>query len=134
MKHYPDIGESDHTVLVGFGMVSTTLLVIGFSLVLLCFSVLRENKLFWTNAGGYPIWLRDLVLWGYWPLFLGTVSLLCGLSAACFAKIGGGLRFFVMESVLILFGWGMVTASGYISFEDNLRNVIHGAPVHHHDH
>jgi hypothetical protein len=124
--------QDDQPILIGVGMIVITLVVIGIGLLLVWFAVLRENQLFWTNAGGYPVWLRDLVLVTYLPLLAGTVSLLCGLSMACFAKIGGGLRFFAVESLLIFLAWGILTTSGYIAFENNVRNLINSVPIHSH--
>lgn len=33
--------------------------------LLIWFSRLRQTPAFWTNAGGYPVWLRDLVRLSY---------------------------------------------------------------------
>ena len=131
-KPAPDSYERDQTILVSAGLVVTTLLAIGAGLLLVWFAVLRENHVFWTYGGGYPIWLRDLVLWTYWPLLLGTIGLLFVLSAACFARLGGGLRFMVLELMLLLLGWGEVVASGCISLENNVQNLLHGSPIHNH--
>lgn len=38
--------------------------------LLVTFSVLREMELFWRNDGGYPIWLRDLVLVAFYPILM----------------------------------------------------------------
>src|ERR1700742_3267812 len=46
------------------------LLTLGLNLVLLFFVVLKEDPLFWRNEGGYPVFLRDLVLQAFYPLFL----------------------------------------------------------------
>ena len=37
------------------------------------FSWLREMPIFWRNEGGYPVWLRDLVLGAYYPVFAGNL-------------------------------------------------------------
>lgn len=34
------------------------------------FAILREEPLFWQNRGGYPVWLRHLVLVSYYPLLI----------------------------------------------------------------
>jgi len=44
--------------------------------VLVWFSWLREEKVFWLNEGGYPIWLRELVLATFYPLLLIDVIVL----------------------------------------------------------
>jgi len=127
MKNCPDSQYCMST-----SLVIAALLALGCGLLLVCFAVLRESRVFWTHAGGYPLWLRDLVLWTYMPLLLGTVGLLGGLSVACWAKIAGGLRFFILESVLLLLGWGMVATAGFIAYQNNVSNLINGRPIHHH--
>ena len=42
--------------------------------LLIWFSWLRETPAFWTNAGGYPVWLRELVLLAYYPFLLGSAA------------------------------------------------------------
>jgi hypothetical protein len=54
--------------------------------VALAFAWLRETPIFWTNAGGYPIWLRDTVAAGFYPVwaasFAGTGWLVMTAGAA----------------------------------------------------
>lgn len=52
---------------------------------LLCFYWLRETPIFWTNAGGYPIWLRDLVRDAFLPL-LGMDGMALLLYVALFHR------------------------------------------------
>jgi hypothetical protein len=66
------------------------------------------------------------------PLLIGTVGLLCGMSITCLLKIVSVRRLFVVESILILLGWGIVTTSACIAFQNNVRNVITGGRVHNH--
>jgi hypothetical protein len=132
MNPDPHCGEGSRTILIGVGMLVSTLITIGITLLLVWFAILRENQAFWTNAGGYPIWLRDLVLYAYLPLLLGTTGLLFTLSMACFAKIGGGRRFFVLHSMLLLLGWSGVVTSGFVAFQNNILNIIHGKSIHGH--
>lgn len=132
MSPDPHSEENSRTILIGTGMLVSTLVAIGIGLLLVWFALLRENQLFWTHAGGYPIWLRDLVLCTYLPLLLGTTGLLFALSMACFAKIGGGRRFFLLHLMLLFLGWGGVTTSGFIAFQNNILNLIHGKSVHGH--
>ncbi|MEI6674113.1 MAG: hypothetical protein WCO57_02940 [Verrucomicrobiota bacterium] len=132
MTREPDLGEGTPALLAGCGMLAATLLANACGLLLVWFAVLRESLVFWTNAGGYPIWLRDLVQWTYLPLWVGTVVLLGSLSVACLAKIGGGLRFFMLESVLLLLGWVIVSTSGFVAFQNNIGNLLNGHPIHYH--
>jgi len=41
--------------------------------------LLREDPAFWTQAGGYPVLVREAVLVLFWPLWLGgVISALAG--------------------------------------------------------
>ena len=115
------------------GLVIASLLAIGCGVLLVWFAVLRESRVFWTHVGGSPLWLRDLVLLSYMPLFVGTAGLLCALSIACSLRIVTGLRFLVVELLLILLGWGLVATSGCIAFQNNVRNIVTGTPIHNHE-
>ena len=33
-------------------------------------TVLKEREVFYTNAGGWPVWIRKAVTYGYWPVFV----------------------------------------------------------------
>ena len=116
----------------GFDLVRVAWLAFGGGLLLVGCAGLRENPMFWRQAGGYPLWLRDWVLWIYMPLLIGTVGLLCGLSIAGLLWIVSTRRLFVGEFILVLLGWGLVLTSGCISFRNNVRNIITGAPIHSH--
>ena len=44
--------------------------------VMLSFSWLREMSIFWMNEGGYPVWLREVVLDTYYPIFFINLVLM----------------------------------------------------------
>jgi len=44
--------------------------------VLFWFCWLREMPIFWLNEGGYPVWLREMVLDTYYPIFFINVVLM----------------------------------------------------------
>lgn len=133
MPHEPHPDQDPPLLWVGAGALLATVLAVGLGLVLVWFATLREDQVFWTREGGFPMALLDLVLLTYKPLLLGTVVLLCVLSMVCFAKLGGGLRWFALEATLLLIGWGLVTTSGYLAFHNNVSNLIHGQPLHQHE-
>ena len=58
----------DKIILARFALAAFMLLV-GLP-VLLWFSWMREIPIFWTNEGGYPVWLRAVVLETYYPILL----------------------------------------------------------------
>lgn len=126
------VQDRHEEILTGAGLLLATLLIMVLSAVLVWFAILRENQVFWTNAGGYPIWLRDLVLWTYIPL-LGVAGLsLMALSMACFSRICRSKRFFAVEGLLLLMCWGLLATSGCMAFSNNIANIIEGRDLHFH--
>jgi len=66
---------------VDAGLVLTRLGLAAFAFlvalpVLVGFCWLREMPIFWLNEGGYPIWLRDVVLDAYYPIFFINVVMM----------------------------------------------------------
>ena len=127
-----DSQDGNAQVLTGAGLLLSTLVVLCLGVVLVWFAILRENRVFWTNAGGYPIWLRDLVLCTFLPLFGGVGLSLAALSMVCFSRLCRSLRFFAVEALLLLACWGLLSASGFIAFSNNFINIIEGRDVHYH--
>ena len=92
-------------------------------------TVLRESSLFWRNAGGYPVVLRELVLETYYPA-TGVLLLACGLGAAHAFSRGALLRRTAVVGWLVLalaVGFGLAFAGA-----NNLANLIDGRPLHSH--
>ena len=132
MDERPDNHDKGPEILLGFGLLLATSIVFCLGVLLVWFAILRENQTFWTNAGGYPLWLRDLVLWTYLPLLVATILVLFGLSMACSSKVCGSLRFFVLNALLLAVCWGLLATSGFIALENNLINLLEGNQLHHH--
>lgn len=128
-------GYQDNTagLLIGFGLFQATSFAALLGLLLIWFASLRENQAFWTNAGGYPVPLRHLVNWTFVPLHFVTAFLLFGISLICFSKVCGSFRFFVLESLFLLFCWGLLATSAFIAFKNNVLNILHGSPLHRHE-
>lgn len=133
MDEHSDCQENTTELLVGLGLLLATSFVVLLGLLLVWFALLRENQAFWTNAGGYPVLLRDLVRWTFMPLLLGTAIILFGLTLACFSKVCRSLRFFVLESIALLLCWGLLATSGFFAFKNNILNILHGTPFHRHE-
>lgn len=92
-------------------------------------TVLRESSLFWRNAGGYPVALRELVLDTYYPL-TGLLLLGCALGAATALAGVTTLRRITAVGWLIVavaVGSGLAYAGA-----NNLANVMDGRPLHSH--
>lgn len=97
--------------------------------VLLWFSVLRENPVFWRNSGGYPILLRDTVLVGFYPLLLVTVFGLAGLTAFC-VRIRMPSGFGCFEFLVLGLCWALVCGALFVAFRNNVANLWNEKPLH----
>lgn len=105
------------TALAKFGLAAFAFLV-GHP-GLLWFSYLRENSVFWLNAGGYPVWLRKMVLAAYYPILLVNVGvlLLYGfLVLSCPPRSRRSLWF--NFTILALMAGGIAVAVLYIIADD----------------
>lgn len=100
--------------------------------LLLPFVWLRETPHFWTNAGGYPLWLRDLVLISYYPLLLVYVGLLSFLSWLLLCQPARSVRGFCAEAILLGVLWLVVALVAMLMLANNIANVIDGRPLHDH--
>ena len=116
--------------LVAVGFVGLGFLMFLCSCLLVWFAHLREDQLFWRNAGGYPVMLRDFVLLGYYPLFLVTAAGTFALSMTLLARIGMPLSLFCLKAFLILCCWVLIFISLLLSFGDNVHNFWTGKPLH----
>ena len=96
------------------------------------FACLRETPSFWTNAGGYPLWLRDLVLEGFYPLLFMYVGLVAHLSWEAITKPARVATFLWLEvcSLLLLWAAGGLTIT--IVVANNVTNLLEGRPFHSH--
>ena len=88
--------------LLGAGAVLNVLLLT----LLLMFAWLREQPLFWMNAGHWPIWVRELVSITFYPLLLLELSLLIGFSV----MFGWCLAVYRSGAVIILLVLGLLWA------------------------
>jgi hypothetical protein len=96
------------------------------------FTVLKEDPLFWRNAGGYSVGLRETVLTIYYPLLVVN-CLLCAtytLLTAARRTVSGrssllGVAGAVLLWALLFLNFGLLTAN-------NLQYIINGRPVHYH--
>ncbi len=100
--------------------------------LLLPFVWLRETPYFWTNAGGYPLWLRDLVLFTYYPLLLVYVGLLSFMSWQLICRPPRFARLFCVEALVLLFLWLVVALVATLMLANNIANIIDGRPLHDH--
>lgn len=95
----------------------------GFNFAFMVGSYMRELPGFWTNAGGFPVLLRECLQVGYYPLF-GILVLLHTLLAATY-RTRSALLLNVLAAIPLALGisyaWG-----------NNLLNLWMGRPLHWH--
>lgn len=101
--------------------------------VALTFADLRENPLFWRNVGGYPIWLREVVLTTFYPLFAFNLILLLSLTWHFFRRLASVGRLWWMNGILIMAGWGLMMVTGILVVANNVTNLLEGREFHSHE-
>lgn len=99
--------------------------------VLMQLTVWKENEYFWTLSGGYSNWLRDLVLFFYYPYILGLIIGLLVVSRSILGKL------FRQRSLnrcvlILLFAWVVFFSSIALLLANNLLNFMEGKPIHYH--
>ena len=100
--------------------------------LLIFFAYLREQPLFWTNAGNWPIWLRQLVGASFYPLLLLELILLTIFSGACVRVLSFGYRTAIPAVLVLPFLWVLFILVLLIVGANNLENLIAGRPLHWH--
>lgn len=101
-------------------------------IVLIAFSYLREEPIFWTNEGGWPVWLRDLVRGAYYPMILLELLLLTAFSGVSVHLLTSRCASASVAVVLLPMLWGLFFLVIANSVANNLDNLLHGRPLHWH--
>jgi hypothetical protein len=120
--------SSAHTPLLVAGAALNFL----FLIVLMAFSYLREEPIFWTNAGGWPIWLREIVQTSYYPLMLLEFLLLTAFSGVSIQLLSTRSRSANLAVILLPMLWGLLFLVIANSVANNLDNLLNGRPLHWH--
>jgi hypothetical protein len=123
--------ESNSRLAVGMLILVGGLFALVAGGVCLVFSFLRETADFWRHSGGYPLWLRDLVKIGYYPLLVGDLCILMGLTTVLCARLKQGRDFLIFKGVLFCAAWALFWAAIGISANNNVTNFWHNRPIHH---
>jgi len=101
-------------------------------LLLILAALLRENPMFWRNAGGFPIFLRDLVFILFYPALLGYFL---GAAAVSFIALRLLIGRFRAGGFLLFAGlvqWFLLAVILTIALWNNVDNLLHGQPLHYH--
>ena len=116
----------------GLGGLLIGALLTGFGLLVLAGAALRETPLFWRNAGGFPVGLRDLVLASFYPAlaiyFFGLVfGSFTGWQLLQARSRSGGILLLACT-----LNWLLFLAITAVVLWNNLENVLNGQPLHYH--
>lgn len=95
-------------------------------------ALLREDSLFWRNAGGYPVWVRDLVYALYYPSLLVYLAGVVGLSWFALRLLAGGHKSGVFLFLLGMIQWVLFLVIVIITLWNNVDNLLNGRPFHWH--
>lgn len=113
-------------------LISGALVNVIFLIVLLAFSYLREEPLFWTNEGGWSVEWRDLVRSGYYPLFALEFLLLLGYSGMSVSLLSVRRSSASLTMILLPVLWGLYFMVIVNSVANNVDNLLQGRPLHWH--
>jgi hypothetical protein len=121
-------GRDEQNVFIG---ITSALISLAFSGAVLYFSTLRENPLFWMNAGGYSVELRELVQGGFYICTLGAIATLMP-SVICILESRCHWRLWMLHLSMIFLSGAVLITSGIIVVSNNLVNLWEGKPLHYH--
>ena len=93
------------------------------SLFLAQLTVWREMDEFWLNAGGYPIWLREFVLFTFYPYLFFVLVVAIILSRSVIRQFFQQLRFYGYEVVLAL-AWVLIFACLALMLANNIASLF----------
>lgn len=130
-------GEADGSPAGAAQVLATGGLAAGFNLALLGLLVwlvwLKEDPLFWRNAGGWPVWLRETVLWAFYPLLALETAMLVGLTRWSLRVFRGlGPRRALAALTLLSLSWGLAGFVLLFLVANNVDNLLQGRPAHWH--
>jgi hypothetical protein len=133
--YYVPVGgysNSNRAVMLYTAFMVFSLAGLGMGLMLLVLVVWKENPMFWRNAGGYPIWLRSMVLYAFYPLLL-LDFLTLGLASMLTIK-GYLQRLFRTPKALVVMAgiWGLFALVIVFLLWNNIQNLLADRDVHFH--
>lgn len=115
--------------LLSASLLSAVFIVL--NLIGMVFTWLKETPEFWTNAGGYPIWLRETVLESYYPGLLAVFLAQTLATIACaHALIKHGSGTALLSLMGLALSWLMLFATVSVLIANNILNLINDQPLH----
>jgi len=103
---------------------------VGQMLLLLIGAALKEDPVFFRNEGGYPIWLRELVLVGFYPFLGASLAMCVAVTLLSFRMARRPVRWGLWGTPLLL--WTMLLGAVVLVAWNNVENLLNGRPLHYH--
>jgi len=127
-------GKSEYKIswVTACSVMALSLVLLLVLLVLGAGAWLREVQLFWRNAGGYPVWLREMVYYWFFPWYGLSLVLLCFWQIFVLQATLRFRRAVIPCYLLSAFYWGIFCLISYITLENNILNLINGRAFHAH--
>ena len=101
-------------------------------MLLMVMAWLKEQPLFWRNAGGWPIGLREFVGWAFYLLLSLEGLFLAGFSIMLLASTVHGRRSGGTVALCLGLLWVPFLTIIGIVIANNVENVMAGRPLHWH--
>ena len=94
---------------------------------------LKETEAFWRNYGGYPLWLRDYVLFFYYPMTM-LLLIFQSLTTVGFSitMIRNRRREGFYGVLIMLPSWLLTFVALGLLMANNIINYLEGRPLHWH--
>ena len=94
-----------------------------FSLLLAQFTIWREMDEFWLNSSGYPLWLRECVLFTFYPYLFFVLIVAIIQSRSVIRQFFKSLRFYGYE-VILVFAWIVIVACLALMLANNIASLF----------
>ena len=99
---------------------------------LITMALFKEDPLFWRNAGGWPVPLRDFVRLAFYPLFCVELAALFVFSVSLLSSLRLGKPYQRLYLLCLPVLWILLAAVVLIVTDNNIANVSEGREVHWH--
>ena len=99
---------------------------------LIAMALLKEDPLFWRNAGGWPVPLRDFVKLAFYPLFCVELLALLIFSVSVILNARLARRYHRLHLLCVPALWILLAAVALIVTDSNIDNVSQGRELHWH--
>lgn len=93
----------------------------------------KETPVFWRNEGGYPVWVRSVVLLGFYPVLLAAIACVLLFTASCIREYRTSRRVATTHLVVAVLMWLLLAGVFILLLANNLANLADGRPFHWHE-